>query len=229
LISWISSWVALCDIHEDAIILDIGGTTTDIAIFATGAPLLEKEGIAIGGHATLVRALITRSIGIGGDSLVQINKGKLTVGPQRRGPAMAFGGTSPTLIDACNIKGISTAGNKQASIDGLILLAEKQQTTLPELADQIIDTAVNSILSATQELIQEINNQPVYTVHEMIADRKLIPENLYVMGGPAAALADIMAKTFNMPVTVPHDYAIANAIGSALTRSTMELEVGVPA
>jgi len=59
----------------------------------------------------------------------------------------------------------------------------------------------------------------------MIADRKLIPENLYVMGGPAAALADIMAKTFNMPVTVPHDYAIANAIGSALTRSTMELEL----
>ena len=217
--------VALCDIHEDAIILDIGGTTTDIAIFAAGAPLLEKEGIAIGGHATLVRALTTRSIGIGGDSLVQINRGKLTVGPQRRGPAMAFGGTSPTLIDACNIKGISTAGNKQASIDGLILLAEKQQTTLAELADQIIDTAVNSILSATQELIQEINNQPVYTVHEMIADRKLIPENLYVMGGPAAALADIMAKTFNMPVTVPHDYAIANAIGSALTRSTMELEL----
>jgi N-methylhydantoinase A/oxoprolinase/acetone carboxylase beta subunit len=217
--------VALCDIHEDAIILDIGGTTTDIAIFATGAPLLEKEGITIGGHSTLVRALITRSIGIGGDSLIQVNKGKLTVGPQRSGPAMAFGGTSPTLIDACNIKGISTAGNKQASIDGLILLAEKQQTTLPELADRIIDTAVNSILSATRELIQEINNQPVYTVHEMIADRKLIPENLYVMGGPAAALADIMAKTFNMPATVPHDYAIANAIGSALTRSTMELEL----
>ncbi|NIA20069.1 MAG: hydantoinase/oxoprolinase family protein, partial [Xanthomonadaceae bacterium] len=219
--------IALCDIQEDAVILDIGGTTTDIAIFATGAPLLEKEGIAIGGHSTLVRALITRSIGIGGDSLVlvQSNKGKLTVGPQRQGPAMAFGGTKPTLIDACNIKGISTAGNKQASIDGMAFLAEKQQTTPKEVANQIIDTAVNSILSATRELIQEINNQPVYTVHEMIADRKLTPESLYVMGGPAAALGDIMAKTFNMPVTIPHDYAIANAIGSALTRSTMELEL----
>ncbi|MEA2110042.1 MAG: hydantoinase/oxoprolinase family protein [Pseudomonadota bacterium] len=217
--------VALCDISEDAIILDIGGTTTDIAIFATGAPLLEKEGINIGGHSTLVRALITRSIGIGGDSLVQVSKDKLTVGPQRHGPAMAFGGTKPTLIDACNIKGLSTAGNKQASVDGMTLLAEKRQTTLPELADKIIDTAINSILSATSELIQEINNRPVYTVHEMLANRKLAPKKIYIMGGPAASIAGILAKAFKIPETVPHDYAIANAIGAALTRSTMEIEL----
>ena len=217
--------VALCNIDEDAVILDIGGTTTDIAIFAAGSPLLQEEGIAIGGHSTLVRALITRSIGIGGDSLVRINKGKLTVGPQRHGPAMAFGGPKPTLIDACNIKGLSTAGNKQASVDGMTLLAEKRQTTLPELADEIIATAVNSILDATSELIQKINNRPVYTVHEMLANRQLAPKKLYIMGGPAASMAGMLAEAFKIPETVPHDYAIANAIGAALTRSTMEIEL----
>ena len=217
--------VALCDIHDDAVILDIGGTTTDIAVFAAGSPLLQKEGIALGGHATLVQAIITRSIGIGGDSLVQVKQGKLTVGPQRHGPAMAFGGTQPTLIDACNVQGLPTTGNKQASMDGMVELAKELDLPLPALAGQVIDLAVSSIMEATRELILEINNRPVYTVHEMLAGRELVPEKLYVMGGPAAALADTLAKGFTMPATVPHDYAIANAIGAALTRSTMELEL----
>jgi len=126
--------VALCDIHDDAVILDIGGTTTDIAVFAAGSPLLQKEGIALGGHATLVQAIITRSIGIGGDSLVQVKQGKLTVGPQRHGPAMAFGGTQPTLIDACNVQGLPTTGNKQASMDGMVELAKELDLPLPALA-----------------------------------------------------------------------------------------------
>jgi len=217
--------VALCDIVDDAVILDIGGTTTDIAVFAAGSPLLQKEGIALGGHATLVQAIITRSIGIGGDSLVQIKQGKLMVGPQRHGPAMAFGGAKPTLIDACNVQGLSTAGNKQASMEGMTELAKSLDIPLPALAGQVIDLAVSSIMEATRELIREINDRPVYTVHEMLAGRKLSPEKLYVMGGPAAALADTLAKGFTMPATVPHDYAIANAIGAALTRSTMELEL----
>ncbi len=217
--------VALCDIDDDAVILDIGGTTTDIAVFAAGSPLLQKEGIALGGHATLVQAIITRSIGIGGDSLIQVNQEKLTVGPQRHGPAMAFGGAKPTLIDACNVQGVSMAGNKQASMDGMAKLAKNLDLPLPELAAQVIDLAVSSIMEATRELIQEINNRPVYTVHEMLSGPELTPEKLYVMGGPAAALADTLGKRFSMPATVPHDYAIANAIGAALTRSTMELEL----
>ena len=50
--------------------LDIGGTTTDIAVFADGVPLLENLGVTIEGHKTLIRGLRTRSIGLGGDSAV---------------------------------------------------------------------------------------------------------------------------------------------------------------
>jgi N-methylhydantoinase A/oxoprolinase/acetone carboxylase beta subunit len=39
------------------VILDIGGTTTDIAVFVEGQPLVENDGIHIGSHPTLVRAL----------------------------------------------------------------------------------------------------------------------------------------------------------------------------
>ena len=49
---------------EDVLMLDIGGTTSDIALFAGGAPLLEREGIAIEGRPTLVRAIHVESIGL---------------------------------------------------------------------------------------------------------------------------------------------------------------------
>ncbi len=59
----------------DSVVLDIGGTTTDIAVFASGALFIEPDGIALDGRATLVRALRTRSIGIGGDSLLRVKNG----------------------------------------------------------------------------------------------------------------------------------------------------------
>ncbi len=37
--------IALTDIFHDSVILDIGGTTTDIAVFADGAPLIEREAL----------------------------------------------------------------------------------------------------------------------------------------------------------------------------------------
>ncbi len=114
-----ASWAySLCDIYEDAVILDIG-TTTDIAIFAGGVPLIEPQGIAFNGYQTLVHALKTRSIGIGGDSRYTFPEHGVTVGPNRLGPAMAQGRQHPTLIDACNVKGIAAYGDIQASQTGL--------------------------------------------------------------------------------------------------------------
>jgi N-methylhydantoinase A/oxoprolinase/acetone carboxylase beta subunit len=37
--------IALCDIRDDCVILDVGGTTTDIAVFADGSPVIEEHGI----------------------------------------------------------------------------------------------------------------------------------------------------------------------------------------
>lgn len=65
--------IALSSIKDDSVILDIGGTTTDIAIFASGSPLIEKEGTSLEGIPTLVRSLQNRSIGIGGDSRINFN------------------------------------------------------------------------------------------------------------------------------------------------------------
>ncbi|MBF0228420.1 MAG: hydantoinase/oxoprolinase family protein [Desulfamplus sp.] len=55
---------------KDVLVLDIGGTTTDIAILVNKAPLLEPIGVGRGKYKSLIRALHTTSRGIGGDSQV---------------------------------------------------------------------------------------------------------------------------------------------------------------
>ena len=77
---------ALDRVDQDTLALDIGGTTTDIGLFASGAPLLEPRGATIGAHRTQIRALFTRSTGAGGDSVVRVENDRLLVGPQRLGP-----------------------------------------------------------------------------------------------------------------------------------------------
>ena len=58
--------LATTRMKEDAVALDIGGTTTDISVFADGVPLLEPSGVEINGRKTLIRGLYTKSIGVGG-------------------------------------------------------------------------------------------------------------------------------------------------------------------
>ncbi len=99
------------------LVLDIGGTTTDMAVLIDKAPLLAPLGIEILHYKTLIRALQTHSIGIGGDSAVRVRDGKLTIGPDRIGKAMAYGGPHPTPTDAFYVLGQGASGDA-AKIQG---------------------------------------------------------------------------------------------------------------
>jgi N-methylhydantoinase A/oxoprolinase/acetone carboxylase beta subunit len=71
----------------DALVIDVGGTTTDIAIVEKGRVLLAGEGCTIGEWKTHVEAVDMHTAGIGGDSHVHIDEhGKLSIGPGRVTP-----------------------------------------------------------------------------------------------------------------------------------------------
>ncbi|MDW7674126.1 MAG: hydantoinase/oxoprolinase family protein, partial [Bacillota bacterium] len=68
----------------NVIIADMGGTTTDIAVVSNGVPSVNPEGALVGGWLTRVNAASISTVGIGGDSYIQVNKeGKVSVGPQK--------------------------------------------------------------------------------------------------------------------------------------------------
>ncbi len=215
--------ISHADPNSESLVLDIGGTTTDMAILVNGVPLLDPTGIELAGFKTLIRAMHTRSIGLGGDSLVSITDGKLMIGPDRQGQAMAFGGSHPTPTDALAVLGKLPKGDREAAIRGIEPIAKALGLTVEAAAHRIFDEASKIILSAANEMIDQINSKPVYTVHELLEGYQVKPKEILVLGGPALFFADQLKTHTSMKVRVVPNWQVANAIGAAMARTTCEV------
>jgi len=211
--------------NNETIVMDIGGTTTDMAVLINQVPLLSPLGIEIGKYKTLIRALNSYSIGMGGDSLVRMEGDSLKIGPDRIGPAMAYGGPAPTPTDALFVLGKTNDvdGDKNKSINGLTPIAEKLGITVEEAAFEIFDLACQDILTAAREMIERINRKPVYTIKELLSGYQLKPRHIMVLGGPASYFAEHMAQISEFTVQTVPQWSVANAIGTALSRTTCEV------
>ena len=84
---------------KDAIVMDMGGTTTDIGILRNGTPRLEKEGAVIGGRRTRVLAAEIATSGIGGDSRILVNGGQLSLASLRVVPLCIAASKYPCLLE----------------------------------------------------------------------------------------------------------------------------------
>lgn len=83
--------------EKDALVIDIGGTTTDIAMIKNGRPTLSSEGCQIGGWKTHVEAVNMMTCGIGGDSHTVVDtKGAIQLGPNRVVP-LSMAGELPAV------------------------------------------------------------------------------------------------------------------------------------
>lgn len=217
--------VAFAPEDKETIVMDIGGTTTDMAVLINQVPLLSPLGIEIGKYKTLIRALNSYSIGIGGDSVVRIKGDSLKIGPDRIGPAMAYGGPVPTPTDALFVLGKTedAGGDKNKSIQGLAPIAEKLGITVEEAAFEVFDLACQDILTTAREMIERINSKPVYTIKEVLTGYKLNPRHIMVLGGPASYFAEHMAQISEFTVQTVPQWPVANAIGTALSRTTCEV------
>jgi N-methylhydantoinase A/oxoprolinase/acetone carboxylase beta subunit len=83
---------------QNAVVVDIGGTTTDIALLKEGTPRLNPNGVKIGEWHTNVMAIDIRTIGLGGDSQIQLDyEGNIKVGPKRIVPLSYLGYCFPGI------------------------------------------------------------------------------------------------------------------------------------
>ncbi len=217
--------MALCDIEEDALMLDVGGTTTDVGVFAGGDPLVEAERVELVHKPTLVRAMKTESIGLGGDSAVGLDGEGLRVGPMRRGACLARGGGQATLVDALNCIAEECFGDREASVQGMHDLGGGLQCSMEDAAQQVVRHSCRRLREQTMAMLERINERPVYTVHEFLESRRIEPRRLYLMGGPARVMAPYLSREFGLPVVVPENAGVANALGAALARPTMQAEL----
>ena len=75
---------------------------------------------------------------------------------------------------------------------------------------------------AVEEMLEEVFHRPVYTVSAFLGRERLHPKQLIVIGGPAQGLQDFLAQCFQLKCVVPPHSEVANAIGAARARLTVQ-------
>ncbi|WP_298713218.1 hydantoinase/oxoprolinase family protein [uncultured Veillonella sp.] len=230
---------------EHTVALDIGGTTTDISLWKYGKPLMTKSGVSIREYPSAVRSFAVTSVGIGGESVVRLKDGDLTVGPERVGPSVALGGVEPTLGDALIVLGHANYGDSELATQVLQALADTLQATMnredkqvvnhslasiktvTDMAQLVVDKALHTIQHGINDVVKAENKRPIYVVADIVNPDVFVPEHIVVVGGTAPSLGPSIGNYLELPVTIPENAAVANAIGAALALSTIELTVHV--
>lgn len=231
--------------NKHTVALDIGGTTTDISLWKHGKPLMTKNGVSIREYPSAVRSFAVTSVGIGGESVIRLKNGNLTVGPERVGPSVALGGIEPTLGDALIVLGHANYGDFNLASRALQDLADAIQATLrsknvntsnnqltliktaTDVARLIVEKALQTIQHGINEVVKVENKRPIYVVADIVNPDVFVPEHIVVVGGTAPSLGPSIGEYLELPVTIPENAAVANAIGAALALSTIELTVHV--
>ncbi|MGI6559644.1 MAG: hydantoinase/oxoprolinase family protein [Limnochordia bacterium] len=209
---------------KNAVIIDIGGTTTDIAVIVAGEPLYQRRGADIAGYRTLVPALLTRSIGLGGDSEihVEVREGDVhfRLGPKRAGPPAAMGGGRPTPTDAAVALGMANVGVRGRATESLKKMAEPLGLSWQRAAQGIIDAFTHQLVEAVEAIYQRLAGIPLYTVSEILAPPDFYPRVMIGLGGPAQVFIPLAAESMGLPWEILPFSEGANAIGAAAARPT---------
>ncbi|MCZ8132844.1 MAG: hydantoinase/oxoprolinase family protein [Steroidobacteraceae bacterium] len=184
---------------DDCIVVDIGGTTTDVGVLQSGFPRESAIAVDIGGVRTNFRMPDVLSIGLGGGSRVRATERGITVGPDSVGfrllqEGLVFGGETLTATDVAVAAGKAQCGDA-APVRGLDrALVDGALARLRELLEDAIDRVKTSS-----------SDVPV----------------VLVGGGTILAHRDLRGAS---RVVVPEQASVANAVGAAIAQAGGEVD-----
>ena len=178
---------------SDAIVVDIGGTTSDIGVIVNGYPRESSVAVDIGGVRTNFRMPDILSIGLGGGSLVRdgdpVTIGPRSVGHRLRSEALVFGGSTLTASDVATAAGFARIGDpgQVAGLDpGLVARAvDRIHDMLDEAVDRMKTTA------APVPVVLVGGGAVLVNRRLSAASEQIVPENSGVANAVGAALAQV--------------------------------------
>lgn len=180
--------------QENALVIDVGGTTTDLGVIQNGFPRESSIAVDIGGVRTNFRMPDVVTIGLGGGSVVRVKEdGSVTVGPDSVGyqitdKALVFGGDVVTATDIAVRLGLYKLGDpsRAAAIDEAV--AHKAFDRIREL----VEDALDAIKTSGSEM------------------------DVILVGGGSIILPEKL--TGAKSVAKPQYFGTANALGSAISK-----------
>ena len=149
-----ASVIGACQLSglKNAIIADMGGTTTDIAIVSNGQPELSEDGARIGDWQPMVEAVRVNSIGLGGDSELRFGGHiGLSVGPRRVVPTSLLAHLYPQVVPKLEAQ---LAGMANARSNRFVMRLENNQALLNQLGP--VELEAWELLSATPVELEAI-------------------------------------------------------------------------
>ena len=217
-------WIAKSAGFENILTLDVGGTSTDVALIENSDPRLVRD-TAVGHLKVRASSLDIKTVGAGGGSIAHVPEltGALRVGPESAGavpgPACySKGGELPTVTDANVVLGYLP--------EELLGGAFKLDRKAAEAAVQKVADALGIDLYAAASGIIDIVNENMFGALRMISVQQgYDPRDFALMGfGGAGSLhSNAVAKLMgSWPVIVPRSPGVLCAVGDATTRSRAE-------
>lgn len=183
--------------ESDAIVVDIGGTTTDIGALQKGFPRQASTIVDIGGVRTNFRMPDVFSIGLGGGSIVRMQDLlELLVGPQSVGyrigtEALVFGGKTPTATDFAIAAGRASFGTPAlvSHLDPHLV-----QSVMGEITDMLARGVERSRISPDPIPVIAVGGGSIL-VPETLGDLKIVrPDNFAVANAVGAAIAQVSGE-----------------------------------
>ncbi len=219
--------VALNRRRENAVVIDIGGTTTDIALLIDGEPLHASKGASINGRFTHIQALALRSIALGGDSGINGKNGQADIVSERSGPAACFGGPAATLSDAFirHYKLEPEKADQERARSKLSQAAAEAGLEPAFFAAAMVEQALERLNSLIHDMFSEWENEPAYKVWEIVHRRRFQIDRLIGIGGAAGLVIPPLAEKLGVPYLVHRLAPVANALGAAVARPTLALSL----
>lgn len=181
---------------SEAIVIDVGGTSTDIGVLASGFPRESTIPVEIGGVRTNFRMPDLLAIALGGGTIVDDGEA-VTVGPESVGHRLTaegrlFGGTTLTVSDIVNAAGRAAFGTHPVDV-----------------AAPTVDAALERIDSMLEEGLDRMklarSDQPVIAV-----------------GGGSVIVPSALEGASE--IHLPENFDVANAIGAAIAAVSAEID-----
>ena len=177
---------------DDCVVVDVGGTTTDVGMLTHGLPREASVAVDIGGVRTNFRMPDVLSIGLGGGSIVRTEP-DLAIGPDSVGyllteRALVFGGDTLTATDVAVSAGLADIG------DGRLV---------KDLDSGLVADAVASMQRTVSETVDQMKTNPD-------------PLRVVLVGGGSILVADSLEGASD--VIRPDHFPVANAIGAAIAQ-----------
>jgi N-methylhydantoinase A/oxoprolinase/acetone carboxylase beta subunit len=218
---------ALMRDHLNSVVVDIGGTTSDISLLIEGQPLYASKGASIRGHLTHVNSFAVNSIAMGGDSPIAAEAGALEIGRVRQGPAGCFGGEVPTVTDAFNVLLDLDIGAADRSRTMVEAPAAQLGLTPEALCRAVADRVVDALVASIRDMFRQWEDEPAYKVWEVVNRRKFVLHQVIGIGAAAQAIVPMLAERLGVPHFLHRYSPVANALGAALARPTLAVQVHV--